>query len=327
MGHLLSEQKAGLKHGEFIPWVKANLPFAERTARNYMRCHRERDRLKTATVADLKSVYRLLAKPKLAEQADEERVTKTELTEDEIIQEAIKIRKRRGIEAKETRDRQIKEFKASFKNTPTILGPPAQREKQAFYNKIGDTCLVCLAFGPDIDHPYLETADFEIGQEDFESIPKKTKPAKVFDIVLQLHDENKAVCIAVGTWGDYYNPKTDIGLADHFINYSKGNKPAWFKSGLEHGLPETAFKTDLRILDWDFCKVLYDHPPMPDEWDYDESVKKATRLISKRRKLSAEILSNVTVAKDNGVSVSKYCRENGFDYKEIKNSLNAEWQA
>jgi hypothetical protein len=64
IGHLLSEQKVSLKHGEFGPWIKANLPFKERTARNYMRCYRERDRLKTATVADLKSAYRLLAEPK-----------------------------------------------------------------------------------------------------------------------------------------------------------------------------------------------------------------------------------------------------------------------
>jgi hypothetical protein len=63
IGQLLSEQKQTLKHGEFIPWLKANIPFAETTARNYMRLYRERDRLKTATVAGLKEAYALLASP------------------------------------------------------------------------------------------------------------------------------------------------------------------------------------------------------------------------------------------------------------------------
>jgi hypothetical protein len=60
IGELLSEQKASLKHGKFTPWIKGNLPFTDRTARNYMRVYRERDRLKTETVSDLKSAYRLL---------------------------------------------------------------------------------------------------------------------------------------------------------------------------------------------------------------------------------------------------------------------------
>jgi hypothetical protein len=64
IGHLLTEQKASLKHGEFGPWVKSNLPFTDRTARNYMRLHREKDRLKTETVSDLKSAYRVLTAPK-----------------------------------------------------------------------------------------------------------------------------------------------------------------------------------------------------------------------------------------------------------------------
>jgi len=62
-GELLASIKAGLPHGEWLPWVKANLPFAERTARNYMRCHAERNRLKSASVADLTDAYRLLAPP------------------------------------------------------------------------------------------------------------------------------------------------------------------------------------------------------------------------------------------------------------------------
>jgi hypothetical protein len=63
IGELLVGIKADLAHGEWLPWLKANMPFAERSARNYMRCHAERDRLKSANVADLGEAYRLLAPP------------------------------------------------------------------------------------------------------------------------------------------------------------------------------------------------------------------------------------------------------------------------
>ena len=64
IGELLTEQKRTLKHGDFTPWVKDNLPFTDRTARNYMRLFRERDRLKTETVSDLTGAYNMLAEPK-----------------------------------------------------------------------------------------------------------------------------------------------------------------------------------------------------------------------------------------------------------------------
>lgn len=65
IGGLLAEQKKNLKHGQFGTWIEANLPFTDRTARNYMRVYREKDRLKTETVSDLKSAYRLLSEPEI----------------------------------------------------------------------------------------------------------------------------------------------------------------------------------------------------------------------------------------------------------------------
>lgn len=35
-GRLLIEAKKGVKHGEWLPWIKKNLTFGERQARNYM---------------------------------------------------------------------------------------------------------------------------------------------------------------------------------------------------------------------------------------------------------------------------------------------------
>lgn len=64
IGKLLTEQKENLRHGEFTPWIKVNLPFTDRTARNYMRLYREKARLKTETVSVLTDAYRLLTEPK-----------------------------------------------------------------------------------------------------------------------------------------------------------------------------------------------------------------------------------------------------------------------
>ena len=64
IGELLAEQKGILKHGDFMAWVNENLPFTDRTARNYMRLFQERDRLKTETVSDLKEAYGLLIEHK-----------------------------------------------------------------------------------------------------------------------------------------------------------------------------------------------------------------------------------------------------------------------
>src|SRR5262245_38957693 len=39
-GKLLVEAKAKVKHGEWLPWLKANVRFSERTAQGYMRVAR-----------------------------------------------------------------------------------------------------------------------------------------------------------------------------------------------------------------------------------------------------------------------------------------------
>ena len=60
IGELLTGQKESLGHGHFTGWVKDNLPFTERTAQNYMRIYRNRDRLKSETISDLTESYKLL---------------------------------------------------------------------------------------------------------------------------------------------------------------------------------------------------------------------------------------------------------------------------
>jgi hypothetical protein len=67
-GELLIEAKARVAHGEWLPWLKANFDFSEKTAQNYMRLAREWPKLVEANpqrVADLscREALRLLAAP------------------------------------------------------------------------------------------------------------------------------------------------------------------------------------------------------------------------------------------------------------------------
>ncbi|MDZ4688158.1 MAG: DUF3102 domain-containing protein [Planctomycetaceae bacterium] len=64
IGELLADVKATLPHGQFGTWCDQHLPFTARTATNYMRLHKNRDRLKSETVSDLGAAYGLLASPK-----------------------------------------------------------------------------------------------------------------------------------------------------------------------------------------------------------------------------------------------------------------------
>src|SRR5262245_37253661 len=61
IGGILTKVKQELEHGEWLPWLTANVPFDERTAQRYMSCHANRARLKNDTVSDLTDAYRLMA--------------------------------------------------------------------------------------------------------------------------------------------------------------------------------------------------------------------------------------------------------------------------
>ena len=52
-GELLTEAKAKVPHGQWLPWLKENCAMSERTAQLYMRLAREKAAFKSATVADL----------------------------------------------------------------------------------------------------------------------------------------------------------------------------------------------------------------------------------------------------------------------------------
>lgn len=54
-GKLLLQMKAGMEHGQWLPWLAANVSVSERQARRYMRAAQGRPEIrKSATVTDLK---------------------------------------------------------------------------------------------------------------------------------------------------------------------------------------------------------------------------------------------------------------------------------
>ena len=71
LGELLDEQKKHLKYGEFVNWINKNLPFTERTARNYRKIFRNREFLKRKVVSSLDNAYLLLKKSKDKEEKKE----------------------------------------------------------------------------------------------------------------------------------------------------------------------------------------------------------------------------------------------------------------
>ena len=66
IGQLLTEQKGALAHGQWLPWVEANLPFGRREASNYMRAYGEHRPANGKRVShlSLRETVGLLAAPK-----------------------------------------------------------------------------------------------------------------------------------------------------------------------------------------------------------------------------------------------------------------------
>ena len=69
IGELLTEVKAEVAHGEWIPWVEENLVFGQREAQRYMRVAANATRV--SHFDSLREAVSLLAEPKEEEHADE----------------------------------------------------------------------------------------------------------------------------------------------------------------------------------------------------------------------------------------------------------------
>jgi hypothetical protein len=61
-GELLTEVRKSLDYGDWLPWIKANLPISQPTVYRWMKLYEERDKL--FTVNKLKEAYRLVMPPR-----------------------------------------------------------------------------------------------------------------------------------------------------------------------------------------------------------------------------------------------------------------------
>ena len=85
IGDLLTQIKAQLPHGRWIPWLNSNVKFSERTARNYISVFENRLALKSARVADLTEAYKLLGnRSRLAGDSDSGKRAATLIREMEL---------------------------------------------------------------------------------------------------------------------------------------------------------------------------------------------------------------------------------------------------
>lgn len=98
IGELLTEQKASLEHGEWIPWVEGNLPFGRVEAWRYMRIFGKQEDLNVSSVKHLPvgDLVDFIATPAPEldedegdwENGDEEVIVEDEQEDDEIKQVA-----------------------------------------------------------------------------------------------------------------------------------------------------------------------------------------------------------------------------------------------
>jgi len=79
-GELLTAEQAKLNHGEWIPWIEANLPFGRSQAWRYMRCYEQRHETNVASKQHLtlENVARIAIQPE-PEPADKPEANKREL--------------------------------------------------------------------------------------------------------------------------------------------------------------------------------------------------------------------------------------------------------
>jgi hypothetical protein len=71
IGRMLEEQKAELKHGDFLPWIKMNCAFSQQTASNYMRLYAYSDKL--PSVGNLQDAYNQIEQIEAREKEEKRR--------------------------------------------------------------------------------------------------------------------------------------------------------------------------------------------------------------------------------------------------------------
>ena len=243
IGGLLTEQKQATRHGKWGEWVAANLPFDIRTAQNYMRAWKRRDELKNENVSYLSEAYELI------ERADRQARKREREKQREITSHQYQ----RRPESAEEYQRNWRVFRA-------------QQNKETRF---------LVARGPDLDHRYLETAEFIVPDEHLADLGKELSTATLVDRIKALAQSDRLSCVEAGSWCDY---RLHIS-ASNFIYEWEIPFSGWFKSGIDHGL----------LTDWFDESLIYATPEELEEFKASAEVAELERLIRERDKLTAKI--------------------------------------
>jgi len=78
-GEILGHVKNHFEHGEFLPWIRENCEFSQKTAWNYMAVHRHSNKL--VSVTNLQDAYQKVAQIETAEKQSEDRKAKDRVSE------------------------------------------------------------------------------------------------------------------------------------------------------------------------------------------------------------------------------------------------------
>ena len=137
IGEMLTDQKNALKHGEWLPWLKANVGFDRTTAHRYMKVFSNRE--KCCSVQHLNQVYRLLAEPKRKEETEQEEETDQEestgnVTSCDVLTDKMRMEEKENMAAAKDAIAAIKRIvpgtKGSYEATQKITECLQQQHKR-----------------------------------------------------------------------------------------------------------------------------------------------------------------------------------------------------
>jgi hypothetical protein len=175
VGRRLSECKQIVGHGSWLPWLKREFSWSERTARNFINVY-EFARSKSAKISDLaidiSSVY-LLAAPSTPEDARDEVLSRLEAGEvlplpdiQRIVSDARGRKVERGIEKHRVTIREVKHYYRDFLELSDSARAKILEERPADINRAIQEALVKERWAP----PHRELQNF---LEAFETLAKR----------------------------------------------------------------------------------------------------------------------------------------------------------
>lgn len=295
IGELLNEQKSSLKHGEFGPWIKANLHFTSRTARNYMALYRERNLIETENVSDLKGAYNLLTQIRRNDRPLEE------LPESDPVQtlsDPLPANNKPAIlnERSESEKAFFKYHNVflGIRENPPMNGLPFWVWHRAIGGQWDGWGWEAGPPGTHVKGEIKEPRDCELCSKTVERCFVLQREGELccwdcyMDLCIEAHSKY-AVIPGKGIYG--------INVKEKVLRFNMGKVERSLKKKLK-------FEDMHKLID-----RLLDPPQMPENWDYEESTKELTKIMAKLKTVHKELTSELVAARGllNDAEFKEYC--------------------